>query len=166
MKNANEFFSGIHRESIGESLKSPRDLAGEMHVLSGAGMGEAECLGMKRQAVKPTGVPSVFHIPHYRVAHIGSVYPNLILPSGIKLKLHKGVSLETSEHLKAGNGHLAPFRALFSVVTAAYTFSFFPIPGFGSYGVDLKSRIFFKTAAYLALVFLHYSLNKSDILAR
>ena len=113
-----------------------------MHVTPCAGMRKTQCLSMKGKTVQTAYMPSVFYIPHNRMAHIGGMHPDLVFPPRIQLELHKSGGAVTFQYPETSNSRLSVAIII---------------------GIYLKGTVLFQKASDNAFVFLHIPFNKSHI---
>ena len=79
----------------------------EFHALACHGMEEAQQVGMEAEAVDGVVAIAVLHIATYGMPHVGRVYPDLVLTSGLQLKLYERVLCCTVENAEMRYGVFA-----------------------------------------------------------
>ena len=84
--------------------ESCRNRGLELHALMRHGMMEAEHIGMQTEPVQRVVAVAVLHVAADRMAHVGRVYANLILPSCLQPVFHETVRHRTVEDMEMGDG--------------------------------------------------------------
>ena len=79
----------------------------EFHALACHGMEEAQQVGVEAEAVDGVVAVAVLDIATYGMAHIGRVYPNLVLASCLQLKLYERVLCCAVENAEMRHGVFA-----------------------------------------------------------